>query len=118
MGLPVPVRLTAVRELDVRPVHRIKGRPALLRRLRGLLVAAHRFGRHRATSLEERTWSARFIDALTAAVDVAEPGTLPRTADAKAHNPSNFTGQPGQASRASKQGLSWPAERRAEVGDV
>lgn len=63
-----------MRELDARPVHRVKGRPALLRRLRGLLVAAHRFGRHRATSPAERLWAARLVDGLTATVGVCDPG--------------------------------------------
>jgi hypothetical protein len=39
----------------------VKGRPVLLRRLRGLLLAAHRFGRARATSLDDRRWSARLV---------------------------------------------------------
>lgn len=65
-----------MRELDARPVHRVKGRPALLRRLRGLLVAAHRFGRHRATSPGERLWAARLVDGLTATVGVCDPGGL------------------------------------------
>ncbi len=72
----VPEAVGAMRELDARPVHRVKGRPALLRRLRGLLVAAHRFGRHRATSPAERLWAARLVDGLTTTVGVCDPGSV------------------------------------------
>lgn len=65
-----------MRELDARPVHRVKGRPALLRRLRGLLVAAHRFGRHRATSPAERLWAAHLVDCLTVTVATSDPGSM------------------------------------------
>ena len=60
----------------VRPLSRVKGHSALLRRLRGLLVAAHRFGRHRATSSAERHWAARLVDGLTATVVACDPGGL------------------------------------------
>ena len=60
----------AVRGVDGRRLHtRIKGRQALVRRLRGLLVAVHRFGRGRARTREELAWYARTIDALTAALE-------------------------------------------------
>lgn len=74
-------------EINARPVHRIKGRPALVRRLRGLLVAAHRFGRHRATSPDERQWSAGLVDALTVAVNIADPGTLRQSSHAGSDQP-------------------------------
>ncbi|MGE4084606.1 MAG: hypothetical protein AB7H93_16510 [Vicinamibacterales bacterium] len=50
------------------------GRPALTRRLRGLLLAAHRFGRHRATTDADRRWTARLLDALTVALETADRG--------------------------------------------
>ena len=50
---------------------RVKGRPALVRRLRALLVAVHRFGRCRATTAADRQWTARALDALTVALTVA-----------------------------------------------
>lgn len=59
--------------VGARPVHRVKGRAALLRRLRGLLIAVHRYGRARATTLDDQRWCARMIDQLTAALD--EPST-------------------------------------------
>jgi hypothetical protein len=52
-------------------VSRVKGRAALTRRLRGVLVAVHRYDRLRATD-DERHWTARVIDALTVAVRVAD----------------------------------------------
>jgi hypothetical protein len=63
---------TGMREpLSLRTPSRIKGRPALVRRLRGLVVAVNRFGRHRARSREDVWWSARTIDALSIALEVA-----------------------------------------------
>ena len=53
---------------------RISGQAALVRRLRLLLLAAHRYGRGRARSPAEVRWAARLIDALTAALEGAEPG--------------------------------------------
>jgi hypothetical protein len=65
-----------MRDLGFRPQTRVKGRPALLRSLRGLLVRAHRYASARATTDTDRLWSARLIDALTLAVQTADPGTL------------------------------------------
>jgi hypothetical protein len=57
----------AVRELDGRRLQtRIKGRDALERRIRGVLIAVHRFARLRATTRADLTWSAQAIDGLTA----------------------------------------------------
>ncbi len=64
---------------------RIKGRQALVRSLRGLLIRVHRFGRGRARSPEDVRWAARTIDALADCLRGAEgltapplyPGTLP-----------------------------------------
>ena len=65
-----------MRELDGRGmVTRVKGRPVLVRRLRGLLVAVHRFGRCRASTDADVRWTARTLDALTAALAVAESRT-------------------------------------------
>ncbi len=63
--------------LGARPLHRIRGRPALVRRLRGLLVAVHRFGRARAITPEDRHWTARVLDGLTAVVETADPRPQP-----------------------------------------
>ena len=54
--------------MDIRPTHRVKGRAALTKRLRGLLLAVHRFGRARATSDDDRRWTARLLDTLTDAL--------------------------------------------------
>ncbi|MCC7034017.1 MAG: hypothetical protein IT179_14435 [Acidobacteria bacterium] len=59
--------------IGARPVHRIKGRPALVRRLRGLLLAVHRYGRHRASTDRDRQWAAHLIDHLTATLATADP---------------------------------------------
>lgn len=56
-----------------RLLSRVKGKPALVRSLRGLLIRVHRFGRARATSDADRFWTARLIDALEAALEVADP---------------------------------------------
>jgi hypothetical protein len=62
-----------MRELDGRRIQtRVSGRAALDKRLRGLLVAVHRFGRARARTREELAWTARTLDALTAALDGAD----------------------------------------------
>jgi len=50
---------------------RVKGRWALERRARGLLLAVHRFGRCRATSQDDVLWTNRMADALHAGL---EPG--------------------------------------------
>ena len=39
-----------------RMVSRVKGRPALERRLRGVLIAVHRFGRQLAHTTDEIGW--------------------------------------------------------------
>jgi hypothetical protein len=56
-----------MREADGRRlVSRVKGRPALEKRIRRLLVAAHRYGRHRACSRADVLWYAKAIDGLQA----------------------------------------------------
>lgn len=50
---------------------RIKGRPAIVRSLRGLLIRTHRFGHCRARSREDVLWAARTIDVLMLALRVA-----------------------------------------------
>jgi hypothetical protein len=55
-----------MRELDGRHLHtRIRGRQALERRLRGVLIAVCRFSRGRATSARDVLWAARAVDAIT-----------------------------------------------------
>jgi hypothetical protein len=51
---------------------RIKGKASIVRRLRALLIAAHRYGRGRARTAEDIQWSAVMLDALTAALAAAE----------------------------------------------
>jgi len=51
--------------------HRVADRGPLIRRLGGLVIAVHRFGRCRARTEDERRWAARVIDALQAALDAA-----------------------------------------------
>jgi hypothetical protein len=62
--------------LNVQLIHRVKGRPALVRSLRALLLRVHRYGRHRARTADERRWAAVVLDHLTTTVQVADPGTL------------------------------------------
>jgi hypothetical protein len=54
---------------------RIKGRYSLERRLYGLLRATWRFAQGRATSPEDRAWSARMIDGLTALLPAGKQPT-------------------------------------------
>jgi hypothetical protein len=50
---------------------RIRGRGALLRSLRGLVIRAHRYGVYRAATADERGWAARLCDDLTGALQTA-----------------------------------------------
>lgn len=53
-------------DLDRQHLHsRIKGKAALIRRIRGLLIAVARFAHGRATTREDCLWAARMIDGLT-----------------------------------------------------
>jgi hypothetical protein len=62
-----------MRELDGRRmVSRIKGRPSLERRLRGLLIAAHRFARARAVTAADRDFAIRLLDGLTSTLHHVE----------------------------------------------
>jgi hypothetical protein len=54
-----------------RPVHRVKGRGALVRRLGSLYLATARFARARASSEDERRWAGKVLDALDAALVAA-----------------------------------------------
>ena len=59
--------------LDYGPLHsRIKGRAALERRIRGLLIAVHRFGRGRQLTAEDLRWAAKTIDRLTEMLNANE----------------------------------------------
>ncbi len=69
---------------------RIRGRPALVRRLRALLLAVSRYARGRAVTPEDVTWAACTLDALADCLRVADglpappatghPGPLPHDA--------------------------------------
>ncbi len=50
---------------------RVKGRGALIKRLGGLVIAVHRYGRRRAATADERAWTGRLIDRLQVALDEA-----------------------------------------------
>jgi hypothetical protein len=69
-----------MRDIDGRalvPRHRVKGKHALERRLRGLLLAVERFGKHRARTGPELAWSATLIAWLLAALEAAERAAAP-----------------------------------------
>ena len=72
-----------MRELPSRDVrHRVKGKQALEKRLRGLLLAVHRYGRCRARTRAELQWTAKAIDLLTLALNEDGRDALrERTAD-------------------------------------
>jgi hypothetical protein len=81
-----------MRELDRRwLVTRVKGRQALERRVRALLIAVHRFARCRATSRDDLRWCARTIDGLEALLGLPVPG-----ANHQAGRPGPTSGQPSQ----------------------
>lgn len=56
---------------------RIKGRASLVRRLRALLVASHRFGRHRAVTRDEVQFAAQLVDGLGATLAAVESRPIP-----------------------------------------
>jgi hypothetical protein len=56
---------------------RIKGRASLLRRLRALLIAAHRFGRGRAQTPDDLRFAAALIDGLTSTLVAVDPAGAP-----------------------------------------
>jgi hypothetical protein len=59
---------------------RVRGMASLQRRLNGLLLAAYRFGNHRARTDAERHWTARLIDGLEQTRDaLAADSAGPRT---------------------------------------
>ena len=60
-----------MRDLNGRLVIRVKGRQALTQRLTRLLMATHRYGRHRARTSDEVLWTARLLDRLQQALDEA-----------------------------------------------
>ena len=51
---------------------RVKGKPALVKSLRSLLIRVHRYGRCRARRAEDLQWTAELLDALYAALSKAE----------------------------------------------
>jgi hypothetical protein len=51
---------------------RIKGRASLVRRLRALLIAAHRFGQHRAVTPSELAFAGCVVEGLHATLTAAE----------------------------------------------
>ena len=85
--------------IGARPLHRVKGRPALTRRLRGLLIAVHRFSRARATTDADRRWTARMLDALTAALAVAD--VTANHSEAQRHAAAATTGHARHETRGS-----------------
>jgi hypothetical protein len=58
-----------MREVDGRVASRIKGRASLEKALRRLVIRAHRYGQHRASTDGDRACVGRVIDVLTAALD-------------------------------------------------
>lgn len=55
---------------------RIKGRGAIVRSLRGLMIRTQRYSVHRARGPEEQMWAARLTDRLAQALEeaIAAPG--------------------------------------------
>jgi hypothetical protein len=51
---------------------RVKGRPALVKRLRRLALAVERYGRHRATSRDDLLWAGTVLAGLLAALADAD----------------------------------------------
>jgi hypothetical protein len=55
---------------------RIKGRASLLRRLRSLLIAANRYGQHRAASRDELAFAGALVEGLSATLAASVPIAL------------------------------------------
>ena len=51
---------------------RIKGKPAIVKSLRSLLIRTARYGNRRAQRASDFKWTAALLDALTTALQVAE----------------------------------------------
>ena len=62
--------------IDSRPVHRVRGKDAIVTSLRSLLIRTARYGRCRAVSPADCRWAATVFDRLTATLHAAadEPG--------------------------------------------
>jgi hypothetical protein len=61
-------------EVDGRSMSsRVKGRQAIERSMRALIIRVHRFGTRRTHSAADRLWSARAIDTLTDLLDTGRP---------------------------------------------
>jgi hypothetical protein len=58
---------------------RIKGRASLVRRLRALLIAAHRFGQHRAVTPSELAFAGCLVEGLMATLETVERSTTSTT---------------------------------------
>lgn len=56
----------------VRILHRVKGRPVLIRSARSLVLRVHRYGLARARTPADIRWTARTLDALDLALRVME----------------------------------------------
>jgi hypothetical protein len=59
-----------------------------VRRLRGLVIAAHRFARHRAITPADRDWAIRVLDGLAVVLREADPAGAPRPADTERRPPA------------------------------
>lgn len=56
----------------IKVLHRVKGRPVLIRSARSLVLRVHRYGLARARTPAEIRWTARALDALDIALRVME----------------------------------------------
>jgi hypothetical protein len=71
---------------------RIKGRASLLRRLRALVIAAHRFGRHRTATREDCAFAGALVDGLTALLHTVDPSARAGETAPRPHSPAALGG--------------------------
>jgi hypothetical protein len=79
-----------MRETAGRVLSRCRGKAALTRRLRGLLLSVHRYQRARVATDADARWSARLADDLQVALSHADP---PRPC-AASHRRAEWEGSP------------------------
>jgi hypothetical protein len=78
----------------VKVLHRVKGRPVLIRSARSLVLRVHRYGRARARTPAEIRWTARALDALDVALRAMEQPDADATTTAPTRAASTSEARP------------------------
>jgi hypothetical protein len=83
-----------MRGVRVEVLHRVKGRPVLVRSARSLQIRVLRFGRARARTPAEIRWTARVLDALDLVVRAMEQPDADATTTAPTRAASTSEARP------------------------